>query len=95
MPRDHNQDGTDQDTPYTAECSPDLLPTPPGPGTAGRPSHDTRNWANPSQCPFCNAPLADGGPGFITHIESTPDCATQFNRWRSNIADDITGEWPG
>ncbi|MFC7044125.1 hypothetical protein ACFQH6_00725 [Halobacteriaceae archaeon GCM10025711] len=52
-------------------------------------------WDEPGTCPFCEDDLADPGAGFIDHIHANPDCESGFERWRSRIAGDITGEWAG
>jgi len=39
--------------------------------------------------------LADPGAGFIDHIHTSPECQTEFEAWRSNIAGDMGGEWSG
>lgn len=61
--------------------------------------HDTPDehsgWDDPDYCPFCGAALADGGAGFIDHVEETPDCDERFEAWLEAIRDDIDGEWGG
>jgi hypothetical protein len=56
---------------------------------------DVRQWDDPDRCVFCEAPLTDGGPGFVRHIETAPDCAAAFDLWRSQVAADVGGEWSG
>lgn len=55
----------------------------------------TTTWTDPSCCPFCDSDLADPGAGFIDHIHTSPECQTEFDMWRSNIAGDMGGEWSG
>lgn len=55
--------------------------------------HTTTTWADTSVCPFCDAELADPGAGFIDHVDVSDDCAAEFDVWRSNVADDVTGGW--
>ncbi|WP_101294228.1 DUF7501 family protein [Halegenticoccus soli] len=52
-------------------------------------------WSDPERCPFCGAALEDGGAGFIAHIDDRPACAGRFERWRTQVASDIEGEWSG
>ncbi|WP_435196865.1 DUF7501 family protein [Natronomonas sp. EA1] len=54
-----------------------------------------RVWDDPERCPFCGDPTADGGAGFIDHIESENRCARAFERWREGVREDIEGEWSG
>lgn len=53
------------------------------------------DWDDPERCPFCGTALADGGAGFIDHIEETSDCERRFAEWREAIAGDVSGEWGG
>lgn len=59
------------------------------------PSVIPRTWSDPNRCPFCDGELDDGGPGFMTHIESSPTCEEGFELWRERITDDVGGEWIG
>jgi len=59
------------------------------------PDEGAPNWDNPDFCPFCGAALADGGAGFMDHIEDADTCRERFETWRSNIAGDVGGEWSG
>lgn len=52
-------------------------------------------WDGPEQCPFCGAPLADGGPAFMAHVALRPECHDGFDTWRQRVVEDISGEWPG
>lgn len=52
-------------------------------------------WADPSTCPFCDAELTDPGAGFIDHIQTSTECQSEFDTWRTNIAGDMGGEWSG
>jgi nucleotide-binding universal stress UspA family protein len=61
----------------------------------GGPSTDETRWDDPERCPFCGGGLEDGGPGFISHIRTSPECAAAFGTWREQVADDIGGEWSG
>ena len=54
-----------------------------------------KNWTDPNVCPFCEAPLADPGAGFIDHLRDNPGCSTGFERWRDNVGADIGGTWSG
>jgi len=54
---------------------------------------DEVDWDNPDQCPWCGAPIENGGSGFIEHIEESPDCEAAFERWRENVAEDVGAEW--
>ncbi|WP_435362691.1 DUF7501 family protein [Haloarchaeobius sp. DYHT-AS-18] len=56
---------------------------------------DERVWDDPERCPFCGGPVSDGGAGFIDHVEHVPECAERFERWRSQVGDDVPGEWVG
>lgn len=56
---------------------------------------EPRDWSDPDRCPFCGAPLTDGGAGFMDHIDEAEGCAVAFERWREGIAGDIGGEWSG
>ncbi|UWG50030.1 Uncharacterized protein AArcCO_0709 [Halalkaliarchaeum sp. AArc-CO] len=53
------------------------------------------DWVAPSQCPFCEAALADPGAGFMEHLRENPTCERGFEQWRNNVADDMRGEWGG
>lgn len=53
------------------------------------------DWNDPNVCPFCGDALADPGAGFIDHIETSPNCESGFETWRSNVANDIRGGWSG
>lgn len=53
------------------------------------------DWDDPNRCPFCGTGLPDGGPGFMTHVDESPECSIEFERWREQIASDIGGEWTG
>lgn len=53
------------------------------------------NWSDPSTCPFCGAPLANPGAGFVDHIDESPDCESSFDHWRQNVAGDLGGAWMG
>lgn len=59
------------------------------------PARDDTEWNSPEQCPFCGAPLTDGGSGFIDHIDATPGCRERFESWIDRVRDDIEGEWIG
>ncbi|WP_152419373.1 DUF7501 family protein [Halobiforma nitratireducens] len=52
-----------------------------------------REWDDPRRCPFCGDPIADGGPGFVDHVDETDECAVAFSRWREGIAGDVAEEW--
>lgn len=52
-------------------------------------------WVGPEQCPFCEASLADGGPAFVEHVGTNPDCAAAFETWRSRVSEDIPAGWSG
>ena len=64
-------------------------------GEHSHPSPDSPDWDNPDFCPFCGEALADGGAGFIDHIEDSPACHARFEEWRENVAGDVGGEWGG
>ncbi|GGM54371.1 hypothetical protein J2752_000632 [Halarchaeum rubridurum] len=51
------------------------------------------DWDDPQECPWCGADIADGGAGFMDHIEANPECEEAFEAWRENVADDVGGEW--
>ena len=53
------------------------------------------HWSDTATCPFCGSELADPGAGFVDHIGASPDCQTEFDTWRENIADDLGGTWIG
>ncbi|WP_435153161.1 DUF7501 family protein [Haladaptatus sp. DFWS20] len=55
----------------------------------------TTSWTNPERCPFCDAGLEDGGWGFIAHVRANPQCSTEYDMWREQIAGDMGGEWGG
>ncbi|WP_195892432.1 DUF7501 family protein [Halopiger goleimassiliensis] len=55
----------------------------------------TTTWTDPITCPFCGGELASPGAGFMDHIDENGDCETEFERWRQNLASDLTGEWSG
>lgn len=59
------------------------------------PPADSPDWDNPDYCPFCGAALADGGAGFIDHVDENPECKRRFDAWRERVSDDIGGEWSG
>jgi hypothetical protein len=59
------------------------------------PQRDSPDWDNPDYCPFCGAPLTDGGAGFIDHVDESPPCAERFEAWRQNVAGDVAGDWSG
>lgn len=61
------------------------------------PDPDSPDWDNPDYCPFCGVQLADGGAGFIDHIEGDANeaCRERFEEWRENVAGDVGGEWSG
>jgi len=59
------------------------------------PPRDAPGWDSPDHCPFCGVALADGGGGFIDHIEESPECKARFEAWRDRIREDIGGEWGG
>ncbi|MFB6184854.1 MAG: hypothetical protein ABEI96_09895 [Haloarculaceae archaeon] len=59
------------------------------------PSPDSPDWNHPDYCPFCGAALADGGAGFIDHVDAHPTCKDRFEAWRERIVDDVDGEWSG
>lgn len=52
-------------------------------------------WNDPDHCPFCNTELPNPGAGFIDHVNENPDCESEFDAWRTQIADDIRGGWSG
>lgn len=52
-------------------------------------------WTDPEACPFCGAPLADGGPAFMDHLGDHPRCAAGFEAWRDRVVEDITAGWAG
>lgn len=52
-------------------------------------------WNDPDYCPFCGTELADGGAGFIDHVDDAPECGERFDEWLEAIRDDIGGEWSG
>jgi len=54
-----------------------------------------KNWTDPNVCPFCEAPLADPGAGFMDHLETNSSCSAGFDRWRENVSSDIGGTWSG
>ena len=54
-----------------------------------------RTWSDPETCPFCGAGLTDAGSGFIDHTKASPACMSNFDTWRSQVADDMGGEWSG
>lgn len=58
-------------------------------------SVNATNWSDPDTCPFCGSELATPGAGFIDHIDENARCETSFENWRSNLTDDLTGEWSG
>lgn len=66
-------------------------------GDYDHPHPDSPDWDNPDFCPFCGKQLADGGPGFVDHIEreENDSCRERFELWRENVADDIGGDWSG
>ncbi|NHN47879.1 hypothetical protein G9464_09745 [Halostella sp. JP-L12] len=53
------------------------------------------DWDDPDRCPFCGAALADGGAGFMDHVEGNDDCRQRFGEWRDAISGDVGGEWGG
>lgn len=55
----------------------------------------TTNWSDPDTCPFCGGELSDPGAGFVDHIDENDTCETHFENWRTNLADDLAGEWSG
>lgn len=59
------------------------------------PSRDSSEWDNPDFCPFCGAELTNGGAGFIDHIDANSTCEERFERWRTQVIEDIGGEWGG
>jgi hypothetical protein len=59
------------------------------------PSPDSPDWDRPDFCPFCGRRLADGGGGFIDHLDDAPACADRFEAWREQVVDDVGGEWSG
>ncbi|WP_436930150.1 DUF7501 family protein [Halosimplex halobium] len=59
------------------------------------PEVGSQDWDNPDFCPFCGEQLPDGGAGFIDHTKESDTCRERFEVWRSNIADDVAGEWTG
>jgi hypothetical protein len=59
------------------------------------PPRESDRWANPDLCPFCGETLADGGAGFMDHIDEAPVCKERFDDWKEQISSDIGGEWGG
>lgn len=59
------------------------------------PSRDSPDWEHPDYCPFCGTRLANGGAGFIDHLEAAPECRKRFEVWRERVTEDIGGEWGG
>lgn len=55
----------------------------------------TPQWSDPTQCPFCGCELDNGGEAFVRHVDVSEECRKGFERWRTNIADDMQGEWSG
>ncbi|MFB6160211.1 MAG: hypothetical protein ABEJ61_03435 [Haloferacaceae archaeon] len=55
----------------------------------------TTTWGDPTRCPFCEEGLADGGAGFMDHIDDRPDCQDGFEQWRGRVREDMTGGWSG
>lgn len=39
--------------------------------------------------------LADGGTGFVDHVEAAPVRRDRFEAWRAQIRADIDSEWSG
>ncbi|RKD97174.1 DUF7501 family protein [Halopiger aswanensis] len=58
-------------------------------------TNGTREWVDPIVCPFCGDELPSPGAGFVDHIDENEACEHRFDRWRTNIAGDIGGEWTG
>jgi len=57
------------------------------------PERDSPAWDNPDVCPFCAAPLRDGGAGFVEHIETAQTCRERVEAWQANVSGDMGGTW--
>ncbi|USZ72359.1 DUF7501 family protein [Natronosalvus halobius] len=53
------------------------------------------HWNDTATCPFCGGELSDPGAGFVDHLGVNPECQTEFDSWRDNVADDLGGTWSG
>lgn len=62
---------------------------------SGEMAYKRHVWNDPEVCPFCGAQIADGGPGFMAHVEVSPQCMAEFDLWREQVAGDVDGEWSG
>lgn len=58
-------------------------------------AHGRHVWNDPTVCPFCGGHVADGGPGFMDHVDDSPACMAAFDVWREQVAGDVGGEWSG
>lgn len=63
--------------------------------TYTHPGRDSPDWERPDFCPFCGTELANGGAGFIDHIDESTTCRERFEVWREQVIEDIHGDWSG
>ena len=59
------------------------------------PPRDSPDWERPDFCPFCGIELADGGAGFVDHLDDAPECTDRFETWRARVIEKVEDEWDG